>query len=74
MRNPHYEDHERLIENLVDDPIRTHSNSAQTTQLALQRFANERVFGKPVDGRNHSRAFGYWDAGQFLRRAALNLN
>lgn len=44
------EDQDLAFVDLVDHPVNTDPDAAQTREVALEQFADLRVFGEPIDG------------------------
>ena len=63
------ENHQRTVQDFVDNPILTDANSPKAPQFTLQRASRERLFAQPVDGPYDSYAIVPLNPRQFLGRA-----
>ena len=45
MRHSHYQDHERIGQDFVHDPIVADAQASQAAQVPFQRATRQRVFG-----------------------------
>ena len=68
------ENHQRIVQDFVDNPILTDANPPKTPQFALQCASGERLFAQPVDGPYDSDAIVPRNPRQLPGRRSLNPN
>ena len=72
MRDANHQNEKFVVPDFVHDTIVPHPDSPQTPQVALQRGAEMRGFGQPVNGGDDAHAIRPGHTPQLLRGALLN--